>query len=475
MHVVAYVIAHAAFRAERVKHLNEHILPRLDGAMVHVEEDHEGVGSLEVFRRCMAWAMASGATHVAYLCDDAVLPDGFLAAVASVVESRPGDIVCGFPNHAVAPKLYAEGHRWYSTDDGSVVMPGVMPVAVAAEYLRWRDTMLVDPWARHDEGGVRDDEGLNLFAMATGRKVYKTLPALVGHEDFGSLIGNDGHEFRQPAVPPEPGATWGPEEDVPHIGRTYRGNHWKLVTKTVAGPALLSRALELDGGHKPGAPHVMLACPAYGNTLTVGMSEAMTSEAQHLAAHGVAATLHVTSGDSLVQRGRNDIAWHFLKSPATHMLFWDSDVIPRQVGYVADMLRSGHDLVGGAYPFKDDSGRVVTSLLPGEQRERDGFAPVLDLPTGFMLISRRLLLAMARRLWSEMFYLHDAPHCRGEPRLAFFDCGIRAEHGRRYLSEDYLFCRRWQEMGGRAWVMLDADFYHVGPRAYEGSIRSQLA
>ena len=53
---------------------------------------------------------------------------------------------------------------------------------------------------------------------------------------------------------------------------------------------------------------------------------------------------------------------------------------------------------------------------------------------------------------------------------ALFDCIIDPE-SRRYLSEDYTFCRRWQEMGGDVWLDPRTALNHVGHYTFRGNIR----
>ena len=40
----------------------------------------------------------------------------------------------------------------------------------------------------------------------------------------------------------------------------------------------------------------------------------------------------------------------------------------------------------------------------------------------------------------------------------------------RYLTEDYSFCRRWRLLGGRIYVLREAELGHVGNYVYRGSL-----
>lgn len=472
---VAFAIAHASFDATRRAHLPA-ILAHLKGEIVKVIEDDVGVGSLEPWKAAMqAAADHEGVTHVVFLPDDALLHSGYVRQVREIIEAAPDAVVCGMVN-SEHPGARSPG---YWTSDGCTLHSGIFPVAALREALAWRERHLLNPSLSHRDGGVAGDEGVNLWAMATGRRILKPVPSLIDHAPLVSLDGN-GHQdkvktvHRQAVVPPDPGASWANVDFglVPDIGRTYRGNHWRLVTDTFAGPSWLEKAFAVErNGPVHSAPSVLLSTPVYGGSARVEFFAAVNAEASALKSSGVTCGVQQSEGDSLVQRGRNELVWRFLASPFTHLLFWDADVVPVRAGYVAEMLGKGHDVIGGAYPYRAGTPRVVASFHGAELTMVDECIDALDVPTGFMLISRRALLAMARRYWSEMFYRSDHRDDMGAPRLAFFDCGVRDG---RYLSEDYLFCRRWQQMGGRTYLYAPAEFEHWGTVAHRASLMGQF-
>lgn len=472
---VAFAIAHASFDATRRAHLPA-ILAHLKGEIVKVIEDDVGVGSLEPWKASMlAAADHEGVTHVVFLPDDAQLHGQYVRQVREVIEAAPDAVACGMVN-VDRPEAKWPG---YWTSDGCTLHSGIFPVAALREALAWRERHLLNPSLSHRDGGVAGDEGVNLWAMATGRRILKPVPSLIDHAPLRSLDGNEHQDqartvHRQAVVPPDPDASWRGVDfgKAPFIGRTYRGNHWRLVTDTAAGPVWLEKAFEVErGGPVHSAPSVLLTTPVYGGEARVEFFSAVYAEAAALSSAGIKAGITSSDGDSLVQRGRNELVWRFLCGPFTHLLFWDSDVVPLRAGYVAEMLAKGHDIIGGAYPYRAGTPRVVASFHGAELTMVDDCIDALDVPTGFMLISRRALLAMARRYWSEMFYRSDNRDEFGAPRLAFFDCGIRDG---RYLSEDYLFCRRWQQMGGRTYLYAPADFEHYGHVAHRASLMEQF-
>jgi hypothetical protein len=93
---------------------------------------------------------------------------------------------------------------------------------------------------------------------------------------------------------------------------------------------------------------------------------------------------------------------------------------------------------------------------------------VLDGPTGFMLIKRSVIEQMYARYTPELKCVNDHINRDFDEYCAIFDCMIDPE-SRRYLSEDYAFCRRWQMMGGKIYADVTTTLGHVGNLRFSGS------
>jgi hypothetical protein len=44
----------------------------------------------------------------------------------------------------------------------------------------------------------------------------------------------------------------------------------------------------------------------------------------------------------------------------------------------------------------------------------------------------------------------------------------------RYLFEDYAFCRRWRDIGGKIWVELQCNLLHLGQHHFRGDLAESL-
>ena len=159
---------------------------------------------------------------------------------------------------------------------------------------------------------------------------------------------------------------------------------------------------------------------------------------------------------------------------------------------VVRLLRSGHEISVACYPKKFvDWDQAATAARKGDERNMemlsaslvvnfgaqkvqiiDGFAPVLDGPTGFMMIKRCVFEKMEKQ-YPELDCVNDHQNRDFDKYHAAFDCMIDPI-SRRYLSEDYAFCRRWQQMGGKIYADTQTTLGHVGNLPFNGRLCDRL-
>jgi hypothetical protein len=103
---------------------------------------------------------------------------------------------------------------------------------------------------------------------------------------------------------------------------------------------------------------------------------------------------------------------------------------------------------------------------------RNGFVEVLDGPTGFMCIKREVFTKMEAK-YPELNCVNDHQNRDLDEYHACFDCMIDPV-SRRYLSEDYAFCRRWQQMGGQIFADVTTTLGHIGNIRFHGTLDARL-
>ncbi|MEA4858726.1 MAG: hypothetical protein AAGU21_03870 [Solidesulfovibrio sp.] len=238
---------------------------------------------------------------------------------------------------------------------------------------------------------------------------------------------------------------------------------------------------------------LVIGTPCYGGVVTLPYMLSMLSLKDVLNREKLPFRLLTPANDSLVTRARNSIANEFLRDErATHLLFIDAD-IEFQPAMVVRLLRSGHDVVCGVYPVKGlrldrvmaqpagtppavaeaASLDYAVKVKPGCRMDDRGFLEVDYAATGFMLVSRQAL-ARLMDAYPELHYRHGCTNEEPADNFAFFDTAIDPRT-RDYLPEDYAFCKRWRDIGGKVYVSVPGKFAHHGGKAYIGDFAAYLS
>ncbi len=96
------------------------------------------------------------------------------------------------------------------------------------------------------------------------------------------------------------------------------------------------------------------------------------------------------------------------------------------------------------------------------------------LATGFMMIQRKTFTNMIAHMGKDLKYTDDCEMLTNKENsflYAFFDCGVKNGH---YLSEDWLFCDRWRELGGNVFADITIALTHVGYQTFPGRFLSTI-
>lgn len=233
---------------------------------------------------------------------------------------------------------------------------------------------------------------------------------------------------------------------------------------------------------------IFLSTPCYGGLCLQAYAESMLNFQRLCAMKGYQLMIDTTENESLITRARNISVARFLyKSDADVFVFIDAD-IHFQADSLMRLVDSEHDVSVACYPKKvimwnqaedavkmgDERNlqRIASSLVlnfkHAKSRVKNGFTEVLDGPTGFMCIKRHVLQKMYER-YKDLMCVNDHQNKDLDEYCAIFDCMIDPDT-RRYLSEDYAFCRRWQQMGGTIHADVTTVLGHVGNLRFSGSV-----
>jgi hypothetical protein len=242
---------------------------------------------------------------------------------------------------------------------------------------------------------------------------------------------------------------------------------------------------------------IFIATPCYGGQLTEAYFRSVIRLLTFCNQHQIPVAFGTIANESLVTRARNVLVAYFLQSDFTRLMFIDAD-IEFQVEDVIKLIAHNKDVAVGAYPKKGvnwqrirESVKATNDPYTDQQiasfgsdyainfkfvnREakqiaiENGLIRLHDGATGFMMIKREVIDKMIKQ-YPELKYNNDlnTPPELNPHFYAFFDTMIDPKD-KRYLSEDYTFSRRWQDMGGEIWLDPSISLNHYGSFNFQGN------
>lgn len=216
------------------------------------------------------------------------------------------------------------------------------------------------------------------------------------------------------------------------------------------------------------AARLHFCIPCYGGQINEGCFISMLKYMATAQRLGLNFTIDTMVNESLVTRARNSLVAKMLyfEPKSTHLMFVDAD-IGFEPEEIFKLILSDKDVVGGLYPKKALPISYVVNKVPNAKKQGN-LVEVMNLGTGFMLVKREVL--------EKMIETHPEWHYQDniglDPKYApfkyaLFDTEIDPET-KELLSEDYLFCKRWREMGGHIWADLSITLTHMGYHSFRG-------
>jgi len=239
---------------------------------------------------------------------------------------------------------------------------------------------------------------------------------------------------------------------------------------------------------------IFVATPMYGGLCTGMYTSGIMQLVGTCGQNGIKMYFSFMMNESLITRARNSMAYDFLESDATHLMFIDAD-ISFNPNDIVSMIKADKDIICGLYPKKEinwvDVAEAVKRGVPPDQLANHTGAFVVNLPhgvettegnvnspieianggTGFMLIKRNVFEKLADKVPN---YTNDMYHAVDTVRKVkiikeFFATSID-EESNRLLSEDYHFCKIAREAGFKVYAAPWASFGHTGSYTFSGKL-----
>ena len=258
-------------------------------------------------------------------------------------------------------------------------------------------------------------------------------------------------------------------------------------------------------------PFVYILTPTYGSMCYVNYTICLIESIKLLKQYNIEVQVEFCRNDSLIPRARNNLLAKAMSNPKmTHVLYIDTDITWKPVDIIR-LLLSDKRIVGGVYPLKKiewdrlkqpnivdswtskkDRHEIlkntadnvlienhmlnynINRLTTGNIEVRNNLIEIKHLATGFMMLQRKMVECMQKAFPSTK-YTDDVnflkPH-ENEQAYALFDCAVVDE---KYLSEDWLFCQRWSNMGGQIYADISIDLMHTGLHDFKGSLLTAIS
>lgn len=240
---------------------------------------------------------------------------------------------------------------------------------------------------------------------------------------------------------------------------------------------------------------LFVATPMYGGLCHGNYAVGLLTSVGVFSQAGIQMQFAYMMNESLITRARNSLAYDFLETDCSHMMFIDAD-IGFNPADIPTMIDADKDIICGMYPKKEidwiqvekavkagvpasmlsnyTGSFVVNAVGDAETVEGTMNQPIeiSNGGTGFMVIKREVfegLIGKVPTYTNDMFLAVDTER-KQKVIHEFFATSIDADSGNRLLSEDYHFCKIARQAGYKVWAAPWAQLSHCGSYIFNGQL-----
>lgn len=227
----------------------------------------------------------------------------------------------------------------------------------------------------------------------------------------------------------------------------------------------------------------------YGGMCTGAYAASVASFIRLCDRNGIIADVFTLTNESLIQRGRNSLVKMFLDTDYTHLFFIDSD-IGFDPEHALKMVNANKDVLCGAYPRKflnwkkmhecvlsggsidhmrSEALEHVLVFINGDRQpkiDEDGCVEVEYSGTGFMMIKRDVFELLQDKVDVYLCDSEVGSSISMNDLIYEFFFVEKEPRTKRFLSEDYAFCRLWRNNGGKIHVAPWVNLAHIGTHIF---------
>ena len=231
--------------------------------------------------------------------------------------------------------------------------------------------------------------------------------------------------------------------------------------------------------------HLVIGTPMYGGMCTSEYTQSLLNLSESANKSDVKLTTIFLGNESLIQRGRNTIAHHFMNLPdATHLLFIDADMKFRTEDVVR-MIKADKSFIVGTVALKGYNWEEIRQAAVNGEKDINrtgGVFNINKLPgidmvdenTPFEIEHGGNAFMMLRRDVFETLKPHTPIYTNGGRSLPdgveifdYFRVEINKDTNH-LLSEDYFLCHSYRQVGGKVWCAPWVETGHFGSHLFNG-------
>ena len=269
--------------------------------------------------------------------------------------------------------------------------------------------------------------------------------------------------------------------------------------QTIKHNKVESDTVEINIGQQPKAK-IMVCTPCHSD-VSMHYTQAVLKFQMECMKQGILVSFSLLKS-SLVTQGRNLCVAEFINHPDNYdyLLFIDSD-IDFESKTIFKMIGADKDIIACPYPMKlIDEDKMWKKLkttdliktkndiikagynfpikldLTKEIISDHGVIEVTHAPTGCMLIKRNVIEKMIEKHPELEIYQPTVINGKESKKENFYNLfdTLHDPETKRYFGEDFGFCQRWLDMGGKVFIYALDYITHVGDHQYCGRFYDQL-
>lgn len=235
---------------------------------------------------------------------------------------------------------------------------------------------------------------------------------------------------------------------------------------------------------------IYVATPAYGGNCSINYVQSLLGLQNEIILNGHQFAYGIVSNESLITRARNNLVYEFLKTDYDYLLFIDSDhrFNPNDI---LKMIDFDLDIICAVPPKKVIDWESVKQAVSLDKNSLEFYTGDFVLNpidkdneifpnrpfeikhggTGIMLIKRKVFEKMANHVNKYISNNSKDDYVQNKIINEFFYTEVENEV---LLSEDYAFCKKWRELGGKVYAAPWVGVTHIGTYEFSGSFLAKL-